>query len=105
MGVRVGSAGCQTRFWELSDFQPAADLGSVQPFCMSEAIQPVRLLEIDFSAVAHRAMWGYGVGPPSDTVENPMGSLAKVRLGADDAPSWLVGEAQAEIITHTRPPL
>ena len=33
---------------------------------MSEAIQPVRLLEIDFSAVAHRAMWGYGVGPPAD---------------------------------------
>ncbi len=28
---------------------------------------PVRLLEINLGAVAHRAMWGYGVVPPSDT--------------------------------------
>jgi hypothetical protein len=96
MGVRVGSAGCQARFWELSDFQPAADLGSVQPFCMSEAIQPVRLLEIDFSAVAHRAMWGYGVGPPSDTVELPMVSRADVDLGPDEPLARLADEAQAE---------
>jgi hypothetical protein len=34
-----------------------------------------------------------------------MDFLAEVRLGANDTPSWLVGEAQAEIITHTRPPL
>jgi hypothetical protein len=26
-----------------------------------------RLPEINISAVAYRAMWGYGVGPPSDT--------------------------------------
>jgi hypothetical protein len=28
------------------------------------------MLEIDLGAVAYRAMWGYGVDPPSDTV-NP----------------------------------
>jgi hypothetical protein len=33
---------------------------------MSERIRPIRLLEIDFGAVAHRAMWGYGVDPPAD---------------------------------------
>ena len=28
------------------------------------------MLEIDLGAVAHRAMWGYGVGPPSDTFDH-----------------------------------
>ena len=40
-------------------------LGGRQRFCTSEGIRPVRLPEINFGAVAHRAMWGYGVGPPS----------------------------------------
>ena len=31
-----------------------------------------------------------GSSPPSDTVEIPMDFLAEVRLGANDAPSWLV---------------
>src|ERR1039457_6088299 len=66
MGVRVGSAGHPAWLWPLSDFGPAATLGGRQRFCTSEGIRPVRLLEIHFSAVAHRAMWGYGVDPPSD---------------------------------------
>jgi hypothetical protein len=31
------------------------------------------VLEIDLGAVAHRAMWGYGVGPPAD-IQPPSGS-------------------------------
>jgi hypothetical protein len=48
---------------------------------MSEAIRAVRPLEIDFSAVAHRAMWGYGVDPPADM--NP--HLGMVSRGSTDA--------------------
>jgi hypothetical protein len=40
-------------------------LAGSQRFCTSEGIRPVRLLEIDIGTVAYRAMWGYGVDPPS----------------------------------------
>src|SRR5713226_983497 len=65
MGVRVGSAGRQAWFWPLSDSGPAAALDGRQRFCTSESMRLVRLLEINISAVAYRAMWGYGVDPPS----------------------------------------
>src|ERR1035441_687643 len=65
MGVRVGSAGRQAWFWPLSDSGPAAALNGRQRFCTSDGIRPVRLLEINIGAVAYRAMWGYGVDPPS----------------------------------------
>jgi len=70
-GVRVGSAGRQAWFWPLSDSGPAAPLGGRQRSCTSEGIWPVRLLEINISAVAHRAMWGYGVDRPADTTRLP----------------------------------
>src|SRR6266581_8568560 len=66
MGVGVGSAGRQAWLWPLNQSGPAAVLGGRQRFCTSEDIRPVRLLQINFGAVAHRAMWGYGVDPPAD---------------------------------------
>jgi hypothetical protein len=66
MRVRVGSAGCQAWFWPLSDSGPAAALGGRQRFCTSAGIQPVRLLEINIGAVAHRAMWGIRGRSPLD---------------------------------------
>ena len=65
MGVEVGSAGCQAWFWPLSHSGPAVALGGRQRFCTSEGIRSVRLPEINIGAIAHRAMWGYGVDPPS----------------------------------------
>jgi hypothetical protein len=65
MGVRVGSAGRQARFSPLSHSGPASDLDGRRCFCTSEGIRPVRLLEINIGAVADRAIWGYGLGPPS----------------------------------------
>jgi hypothetical protein len=66
MGVRAGSAGRPAWSWPLSDSGPAAALDGRQRFCTSESIRPVRLLEINIGAIAYRAMWGYGVGPPTD---------------------------------------
>ncbi len=63
--LEVGSAGRQAWFWPLSDSGPAAAPGGRQRFCTSESIRPVRLLEINIDTVAYRAMWGYGVDPPS----------------------------------------
>src|ERR1017187_6359154 len=55
------------------------------------------MLDIDLGAVAYRAMWGYGVGPPSDTFELPMLSRADVDFGSNKPLARLVGEAQAEL--------
>jgi hypothetical protein len=82
MGVRVGSAGRQAWFWPLSDFGPAAALDGRQRFCTSEGIRPVRLLEINISTVAYRAMWGYGVDPPS--LWNPCNCLVRTPTAADE---------------------
>jgi hypothetical protein len=49
----------QAWFWPLSHSGPAATPGDRQHLCMSEGIRTVRLAEINFGAVAHRAMWGY----------------------------------------------
>ena len=77
MGVRVGSAGRHAWFWPLSDCGPAAALDGRQRFCTSEGIRPVRLLEINIGAIAYRAMWGYGVDPPTETTHCP----TRVRWG------------------------
>jgi hypothetical protein len=84
MGVRVGSAGRQAWFWPLRDFGPAAALNGRQRFCTSEGIRPVRLLEINISAVVYRAMWGYGVDPSSDINQpaTPPASGPGARLSA-----------------------
>jgi len=63
IGVRVGSDGRQAWLWLLHHSGPAAALGGRQRFCTSERIRSVPLLEIDFGAIAHGAMWGYGVDP------------------------------------------
>src|SRR5260370_12452381 len=69
MGVQVGFHGGSSRFasrqawlWPLNHSGPAAALDGRQRFCTSESMRPVRLLEINISAVAYGAMWGYGVG-------------------------------------------
>jgi hypothetical protein len=73
MGVGVGSAGRQAWLWPLNQSGPAAALGGRQRFCTSEDIRAVRLLQIDFGAVAHRAMWGYGDDPPPTPADiNPI---------------------------------
>jgi hypothetical protein len=100
MGVEVGSAGCQAWFWPLGHSGPAAALGGRQRFCTSEGVRPVRLREINIGAVAHRAMWGYGVGPPADI--NPHLGLASrisarpAGIAADGhhhAPGWRPGRS------------
>ena len=69
---------------------------------MSEGIRPVCLLEIDFGAVAHRAMWGYGVGPPADI--NPHLDLAIARVSPHAAGDcsrrpWLCAPVPAPRLT------
>ena len=64
-----GSTGCQA--W----FSPLSALGGRQHLCTSKGIRLVRLPEINIRAVAHRAMWGYGVDPPAD-INPPSGSGA-----------------------------
>jgi hypothetical protein len=71
-GVRAGSAGRPAWLWPLSDSGTSGCLGGRQRFCTSEGIRPVRLPEINIGAVAYRAMWGYGVGPPSDTNDHAL---------------------------------
>jgi hypothetical protein len=44
---------------------PSVALGGRQRFCTSASKRPVHLLELNIGAVAYRAMWGMGVGPPS----------------------------------------
>src|SRR6266536_1569656 len=84
MGVRVGSAGRQAWFGPLSDSGPATALDGRQRFCTSEGIRPVRLLEINIGTVAYRAMWGYGVDPPSDTGLSQVRALKSAAIGGDD---------------------
>jgi hypothetical protein len=92
MGVQAGFHGGSSRFragrqawlWPLSHPGSAVALEGRQRFCTSEGIRPVRLLQIDFGAVAHRAMWGYGVDPPADM--NPhldLASCGSARRGRD----------------------
>jgi hypothetical protein len=82
MGVGVGSAGRQAWLWPLNQSGPAVVLGCRQRFCTSEDIRPVRLLQINFGAVAHRAMWGYGVDPPADI--NPhLGLASRISARSD----------------------
>jgi hypothetical protein len=81
-GFESGSAGRPAWFWPLSDSGPAAALHGRQPFCTSQGIRPVRLLEINIGAVAYRAMWGYGVGPPS--LWNPCTCLVRTPTVADE---------------------
>ena len=85
MGVEVGFAGRQAWFWPLSHSGPAALLRGRKRFCTSEAIRAVRLLEINIGAVAHRAMWGYGVGPPSDTQSGGTSPFLEHRLNTRTA--------------------
>src|ERR1039458_4757865 len=107
MGVQVGFHGGSTWFaghqawlWPLNHSGPAVALGGRQRFCTSERIRAVRLLEIDFGAVAHRAMWGYGVGPPADI--NPhLGLASRISArpagiaadGRHHAPGWCPGRS------------
>jgi hypothetical protein len=104
MGVQVGFHGGSSRFrgrpawlWSLSDSGPAAALDGRQHFCTSEGMRPVRLLEINIGTVAYRAMWGYGVDPPSDTFELPILSRDDVDFDSNKPPAWLVRQAQAEL--------
>jgi hypothetical protein len=77
------------------DSGPGTALDGRQRFRTSECIRPVRLLEIDVGAVAHRAMWGYGVDPPADLYPH-LGQVSRVsarsgRTAADGhhhAPGW-----------------
>jgi hypothetical protein len=90
MGGQVGFHGGSSRFrWPSSlALAPEWLLASGCPrsqaaFCTSEAIRPVRLLEINIGTVAYRAIWGYGVGPPSlsGTPPSESGSRAGCRTG------------------------
>lgn len=57
------------------------------------------MLEIYLVAVAHRAIWGYGVDPPSDTTHCP--TLRRdVHSGVDQMPARLVGESQVEFLVN-----
>jgi GNAT superfamily N-acetyltransferase len=60
-----GSVGRPAWLWPPSDSGPAAALDGRQRFCTSEGVHPVRPPQIKVGAIAHRAMWGYGVDPPS----------------------------------------
>jgi hypothetical protein len=62
--------------------------GPSHPCIVPAAARGHPLLEIDLGAVAHRAMWGYGVDPPSDTNHNhnPMGAGWKVTLSPGSIP-------------------
>jgi hypothetical protein len=55
------------------------------------AAEDTRILEINLGAVAHRAMWGYGVDPPSDTGFSQVTALREVPGPGRDAALMLPG--------------
>jgi hypothetical protein len=74
MGVQVGSMGVQVGFarrlrklpWPRSRATSDSSTHSSRSTDSSGRPRMASALQINLGVVAHRAVWGYGVGPPSD---------------------------------------
>jgi hypothetical protein len=86
MGVQIGFAGVQVGPAAVRDHESADTPRQQIAFLHVKAIrfrcQGAWMLEIDLGAVAHRAMWGYGVDPPS--LWNPCNCLVRTPTAADE---------------------